>query len=90
MESIMSLAGVRGQGVLGQIFDMKLCCSPGYGGPGTFYGIEKSCRDMPRQSWPLRARFWEFDRICIGILPKIRFKKDLFFLTPPPVLDLET
>ena len=21
---------------------MNLCCSPGYGGPGTFYGIEKS------------------------------------------------
>ena len=30
-------------GVQGQIFGMNLCCRPGYGGPGTFYGIEKSC-----------------------------------------------
>ena len=22
---------------------MNICCSPGYRGPGTFYGIEKSC-----------------------------------------------
>ena len=72
---------------------MNLCRSPGYGGPGTFYGIEKilpSCRDMDRQSWPLRARFRELDRICIAILPKIGFEKHLFFLTSPPVFDLET
>ena len=29
-------------GVQGQIFKMDICCSPGYGEPGTFYGIEKS------------------------------------------------
>ena len=31
-----------GGGVQGQIFKMDICCSPGYGEPGTFYGIEKS------------------------------------------------
>ena len=73
-------------GVLEQIFDMNLC----YGGSGTFYGIEKSCRltkiwlakVVPSCTilgiWPL------------GILPKIGFKNTCFFLTPPPVLDLET
>ena len=32
---------------------------------------------MAHQSWPLRALFWEFDRICIGNLPKIGIKKAL-------------
>ena len=35
---------IRGEGgVRGQIFKMNICCSPGYGGPGTFYGIKKFC-----------------------------------------------
>ena len=37
-----------------------------------------------------RAQFCEFGCICIGNLPKIGLKKDLFFLTPLPVLDLES
>ena len=32
---------------------------------------------MARQSFPLRARFREFDRICIGNLPKIGIEKAL-------------
>ena len=38
----IALTGTGG-GVQGQIFKMDICCSPGYGEPGTFYGIKKFC-----------------------------------------------
>ena len=79
---------------LGSVFYMNLCRRfPGYGGPKTFYGIEKilpPCRYMACQNWPLRARFWEFDHVFIGNFPKIGLRNNLFFLSRPPVLDLET
>ena len=45
---------------------------------------------MARLSWPLRAWFRKFDRICIENLIKIGLKKDLLFLSPPLVLDVGT
>ena len=41
--SALFSAEILSDKVTHQIFHMNLCCSPGYGGPGTFYGIEKSC-----------------------------------------------
>ena len=47
-----NLPNLRGQvGVLGQFFVKKVCGSPGYGGPGTFYGIEKYCPYVEKQSF---------------------------------------
>ena len=35
---------LKGTGrVQGQIFKMNICCNPGYGEPGTFYGIKNLC-----------------------------------------------
>ena len=73
---------------------MDICCSPGYGEPGTFYGIKKSFSTA--EIWLVKVGYYAYNFVnlavfvYIGNLPKIGLKKDLFFLTPLPVLDLES
>ena len=78
---------------MGQNFNMK----PSYAyvvaldmGDQELFTELKNLAVLPRYGSSKLAPTRAISGICIGILPKIGFKKDLFFLTPPPVLDLET